>query len=235
MVLAALGDSTTCRRLLTEAELAVESGGDSLAAAFVDLAWGAAELADAEALEAGDSQEAKVLLDRVRQRMARAHCCSATGGPSPAELSDDVRIGLRILHAALGRLSTTATVQLSARALVIATNAERYRPPSGEWEDLRQHPVLRRILLALVEQHHARPGAGLSMEAIQQAAWPGERIRVDAAANRIYVAVSKLRRRGLRDLLQRQDDGYALHPDIEVQRFDGVMPDANTCRTEADT
>ncbi|MFS8067554.1 MAG: tetratricopeptide repeat protein, partial [Byssovorax sp.] len=234
MVLAALGHDTASRGLLAEAELAVTSGGDSLGAAFVDLAWGAAELSAAEALEARDPQGARALLQRVRQRMERAHRSSATGGPSPAELSDDVRIGLRILSDALGRLSAEAAEELSADALVIAPSAGRYRPPGGEWEDLHQHPVLRRILFALVEQRRARPGVGLSLEAIQRAAWPGERIRVGAAANRIYVAVSKLRRRGLRDFLRSQDDGYALDPNLEVQRFDGATPGATTCPTEAE-
>ncbi len=227
MVLAALGQNAASRGLLAEAELAVSNGGDSLAAAFVDLAWGGAELSDAEALEARDPQGAKTLLHRVRQRMERAHRTSTTGGPSPAELSDDVRIGLRILSAALGRLSAEAAEELSADALVIAPNAGRYRPPGGEWEDLHQHPVLRRILFALVEQRRAQPGVGLSLDAIQRAVWPGERIQVEAAANRIYVAVSKLRRRGLRDFLRSQDDGYALDPNLEVQRFDGATPGAN--------
>jgi predicted ATPase/Tfp pilus assembly protein PilF len=222
MVLAALGDSTASRGLLAEAGLAVRSSGDPLGAAFVDLAWGAAEVSDAEALEARHPQGARALLQRVRQRMERAHRSSATGGPSPAELCDDVRIGLRILSAALGRLSAETVEELSEDALVIAPSACRFRPPGGEWEDLRQHPVLRRVLLALVEERRERPGSGLSLDAIQRAAWPGERMRADAAANRIYVAVSKLRRRGLRDLLRSQDDGYALDPDLKVQRFDGA-------------
>jgi len=227
MVLAALGHDAASRELLAGAELAVSSGGDALAAAFVDLAWGAVELAAAEALEARDPQGARALLQRVRPRMERAHRPSATGTASPAELCDDVRIGLRILSATLGRLSAEAAEELSADALVIAQSAGCYRPPGGDWEDLRQHPVLRRILFALVEQRRARPGVGLSLDAIQRAAWPGERIRVDAVANRIYVAVSKLRRRGLRDFLRSQDDGYALDPNLEVQRFDGAIPGLN--------
>jgi tetratricopeptide (TPR) repeat protein len=219
MVLAALGQNGASRGLLAEAEVAVSSGGDSLAAAFVDLAWGAVELCDAEGLEAEDSQGARALLQRVRRRMERAHRASAMGGASAAELSDDVRIGLRILSAALGRLSADAAEELSADALVIAPNADRYRPPRGEWEDLHQHPVLRRILFALIEQRRAQPGVGLSLDAIQRAAWPGERIQAEAAANRIYVAVSKLRRRGLREFLRSQDDGYALDPKLEVQRL----------------
>lgn len=222
MVLAALGQNSASRGLLAEAELAINSGGDSLAAAFVDLAWGGAELSDAEALEAQDPSAVKALLLRVRQRIERAHRSATPGGSSPAELSDDVRIGLRILNAALGRLSAEAAAEPSANALVIAPNAGQYRPPGGEWEDLRQHPILRRILFALVEQRRAQPGTGLSMDAIQRAAWPGERIQVEAAANRIYVAVSKLRRRGLRDFIRSQDDGYALDPSLEVQRVDNA-------------
>lgn len=235
LVLAALGQNSASRGLLAEAELAINTRGDALAAAFVDLAWGGAELSDAEALEAQDPQASKALLQRVRQRMERAHRSATVGAPSPAELSDDVRSGLRILNAALGRLSAEAAEEPSANALVIAPNAGQYRPPGGEWEDLRQHPVLRRILFALVEQRRAQPGVGLSMDAIQRAAWPGERIQVEAAANRIYVAVSKLRRRGLRDFLRSQDDGYALDPGLEVQRVDHANPGANTDTSNIDS
>lgn len=235
LVLAALGQNSASRGLLAEAELAINSGGDALAAAFVDLAWGGAEVSDAEALETHDPQAAKALLQRIRQRIERAHRAPTAGAPSPAELSDDVRSGLRILNAALGRLSAEAAEEPSANALVIAPNAGQYRPPGGEWEDLRQHPVLRRILFALVEQRRAQPGVGLSMDAIQRAAWPGERIQVEAAANRIYVAVSKLRRRGLRDFIRSQDDGYALDPGLDVQRVDGDMlgVSGDTVKTES--
>lgn len=223
MVLAAMNDVIGSRGLLAEAELAVASTGDVLATAFVDLAWGAPELSAVEALEGRDSPEARALLQRVQKRMERARQSSVTGGASAAELSDDVRIGLRILDASVARLSGGGARALLVDALVIASNAERYRPPAGGWEDLRQHQVLRRILSALVEQHDAHRGVCLSLEAIQRAAWPGERIRGDAAANRIYVAVSKLRSRGLRDILRSQDGGYVLDPGLTVQHVDGTQ------------
>jgi hypothetical protein len=43
-------------------------------------------------------------------------------------------------------------------------------------------------------------------------AWPGERMTAEAAANRMKVALSTLRKLGLRSLIQRTDDGYLLDP-----------------------
>ena len=48
------------------------------------------------------------------------------------------------------------------------------------------------------------------------ACWPGETIRPDSATNRLYVAISKLRKLGLHDVLRTGDDGYELAARVEV-------------------
>ena len=50
------------------------------------------------------------------------------------------------------------------------------------------------------------------------AGWPDERILSAAAGNRIGVALTSLRKLGLRDILQREGDGYALDPAVPVVR-----------------
>jgi hypothetical protein len=46
--------------------------------------------------------------------------------------------------------------------------------------------------------------------------WPNESITPASAANRVYVALAKLRKRGLKPLLLRQNDGYLLDPAVPV-------------------
>jgi hypothetical protein len=38
----------------------------------------------------------------------------------------------------------------------------------------------------------------------------------DAGTSRVYTAVAQLRREGLRDILQRRDDGYLLDPNVAI-------------------
>jgi hypothetical protein len=68
----------------------------------------------------------------------------------------------------------------------------------------------------LVERRRAAPGRGLSLSELQEAGWPGERIRPDAASNRIYVAMNQLRKLGLKEWLRRSADGYYLDPALPV-------------------
>lgn len=77
----------------------------------------------------------------------------------------------------------------------------------------------RRILLALVERHRARPGAPLDVWELLEAGWPGESPSAEAGSNRVYVALTRLRGMGLRDLLERFEDGYRVTPSTVV-RFD---------------
>jgi hypothetical protein len=76
---------------------------------------------------------------------------------------------------------------------------------------------LRRVLLALVRARESQPGKPLSVDDVLRTAWPGEQLLFDAARNRVYVAVSTLRRSGLRDVLLSDGDGYLLDPRISVR------------------
>jgi hypothetical protein len=75
---------------------------------------------------------------------------------------------------------------------------------------------LRRLLLALVRRHAERPGEVLTLWDLLEAGWPGERPLPGAGANRVYVTLARLRRLGLRDVLERFDEGYRLSPQIVV-------------------
>ena len=56
----------------------------------------------------------------------------------------------------------------------------------------------------------------------------GERIRKDAAKNRVHVALSRLRGRGLKAFIQRIDERYLLAPELSVHRLARIDPPAHT-------
>jgi hypothetical protein len=76
------------------------------------------------------------------------------------------------------------------------------------------------MLEQLARARQSRPGAAVSLEDLQQAAWPDERMLAAAGAHRVRVAVSTLRKLGLRDLLLTRDDGYLLDDSCTITRVE---------------
>lgn len=227
-VLALRGEVDEANSLLESSSRHAAQLDDGAAQAFVTLARGFVEVARAQrAREAGDDEQVAAFLQELRARVDQAHV-RGPDGVSAAERSDDVRFALRMLSAASSQFHADATDAPSSDALALTPDAAWFRPPGERWQDLRRHRVLRRILLALVEHRRLAPGRGLGLDDVQRAVWPGERIRADAAANRIYVAIAKLRRRGLEELLLRTAEGYCLNPDVSVQLIQrGAQSDWN--------
>jgi hypothetical protein len=94
--------------------------------------------------------------------------------------------------------------------------------PDGERHHLGR--ALRQIMVALVEHHRSRPHSALNVDELLQAGWPGERPAFEAGANRVYVALSRLRSMGLRDAIERFDDGYRIPAQVRVR----IAEDRNT-------
>ena len=90
--------------------------------------------------------------------------------------------------------------------------------PGGAEQDISRFRMLPRLLEALVEARLTRPGEGLSVVDLFAAGWPGQRAMPQAAANRVYVALSKLRSLGLEGLLLRDESGWMLDPARPVER-----------------
>ena len=59
----------------------------------------------------------------------------------------------------------------------------------------------------------------MSVQELLEAGWPGERPVAQAGANRVYVELNRLRRLGLRELLVKTADGYALAPETIVREM----------------
>jgi hypothetical protein len=159
-------------------------------------------LAARKAGAAGDDTRAEqarasvvLLAQQSRERASRA----------APELSDDARLSLRLLEAALGRGAWHFDLERG-----------ELRPPALGPIELKKRPQLLRVVRALVEARLADPGTALSQEALVEAGWPGERMQPAAAANRVKVALSTLRSAGLRDLLLRTEAGHLLDPKVPI-------------------
>ncbi len=88
------------------------------------------------------------------------------------------------------------------------------------------HDTLWRVLRVLVACHQEGPEARVTVEEMLERAWPDERLLVRRARNRVYVALSKLRQRGLGPYLARDERGYFLAPELRVEVSDGSRSDA---------
>ncbi|XYH95650.1 ATP-binding protein [Sorangium sp. So ce1128] len=217
--LASLEEVDEARRALGPAERLLAQLGDEPDVELARVASGFVELSLAQAARrAGRGDEAAAHAGAARRRIARARE-GAEGAPSSASRSDDVRLLLRILErslAALGLPEGRGEGEGSERELLLTDGARFCRPPGGAWHDLRERHAARRLLLALAEQQRCAPGRGLSLAALKEAGWPGERILPEAAANRIYVAMNQLRKLGLKPWLRRDGEGYLLDPALPV-------------------
>jgi len=81
----------------------------------------------------------------------------------------------------------------------------------GRRIDLSRRGPLRRILVALVDAHVEGAGA-LDVHAVLAAGWPGERMRAESGAARVYMAIRRLRALGLESVLRTSDEGYEIDP-----------------------
>jgi hypothetical protein len=110
-----------------------------------------------------------------------------------------------------------APARPSAPRILLGRDAEWMETPNGKRYALGARRPLRRVLLALAEARRDRAGAPVTIDEILQIGWPGESPLPEAGRNRVYVAVSTLRKLGLGDSLQRWDTGYRLDPGVPCQ------------------
>jgi hypothetical protein len=142
----------------------------------------------------------------------RAACSPAPLPTINAEIaaqSSDVRRALRLVS----RLESAEQIE---RTLTIASRGRRARLPDGTVLDLMRRAAVRRILVVLAEAH----GEPSTAEALIAAGWPGERMRADAARQRLRTAIWTLRRLGFEHLLRTSDEGYLLDPSLAISWSD---------------
>lgn len=115
-------------------------------------------------------------------------------------------------------LSARAASDGRRRVLRLDARGNRVEVVGDAAIDLSRRGALRRILLALVESQ-AR-GAPISVSEAREIGWPNEKMLPESGAARVYMAVRRLRLLGLEAVLVTSDEGYALAPDVVVERAD---------------
>ena len=147
-------------------------------------------------LRAKSADARDALVDEARALAARWPC-------------DDPRFALRLLQRAVNVLAETS--QPIEAPLVVRREGRAFRLP-GATEDvaLERRIPLARILHALARRRIESPGEAMRVEELLAAGWPAEKVRYDAGANRVYVALAELRKRGLREFIESGAEGYRL-------------------------
>jgi tetratricopeptide (TPR) repeat protein len=154
--------------------------------------------------------------DLARQRLETAR---REGAP---ERSFELRIAVRTLASFVGDGISIGAPRVRASEgarseLVVHREVYWFESRAGRRVPCRKRKVTRAILMKLVAQRIDSPGRALTAGDLLEAGWPGERILPQAAMNRLYVMLTKLRQLGLRDVLLATDDGYLLDPNVPVR------------------
>lgn len=107
-----------------------------------------------------------------------------------------------------------------APVLTLARDGRSFEA-DGRAVDFGRRGPLRRLLVALASHRDEAPGRGLSVLALREAGWPGEKMRAESGASRVYMAIKRLRDLGLEALLLTSEEGYFLDPRAKVRWRDG--------------
>lgn len=209
---ALLGQRHESRRSFDEAERILGPMNQRLELEFVELSRAFRDLEQAQTARELDDPEGCARHRASVQRRIRAATAPAEDGPAMVDVFDDARIVLSLLRTHLDSLES----ETASHVLVVSPDAQRFRPPGGSWHDFGRKASARRIFAALVELHQNADGGAMDVDAIFCAGWGDQQISAESMANRVYVALSDLRKRGLGPLLLRGDDGYYLDPAVRI-------------------
>lgn len=105
---------------------------------------------------------------------------------------------------------------IDLKTLTLHPEGRFYQPPDGDVIDFSRRGALRGVLVGLARAREASPGRAVELEEVLELGWPGEIITHEAGASRVYSAIRTLRNNGLEDVLQTNDEGYFVAPDIAI-------------------
>lgn len=215
---ARLGQAHEAARLLARADEQLAPVGDPMLATVIDLYRAGVALA-AAAPDAGAAAA-----QRIAEALGGGGTLDAPAPGSPAACSYHVRTAIRILRRGLaGPAAVAPPPQTSASrggALIVAPDGRWCRLPDGRELTFQRARAQRLMLLRLLDERLRAPGRALTVEALFEGGWPGERAGAEAAHNRVYVAVSRLRKLGFQGLLLSRDDGFLLDPAVPTYRIE---------------
>jgi hypothetical protein len=135
-------------------------------------------------------------------------------GPVPEE----VVLGLELFRSTVTRWLSNSTGSLFA-----PEHGRWIVTPFGTQVDLTRRPTLMRLLQALVEVRVDRPGEAVPSSALIARGWPEDPVVSEASANRLRVALCRLRQLGLESVIMTTNAGWMLNTAVPVVRDESVM------------
>jgi hypothetical protein len=169
---------------------------------------------------AGLDEARFVLLSEGMVEIDEAFAQVAEAIRSRGSVPDEVIIGLEVLRGSVARWLSS-----EAATLYAPDHGRWIVAPSGVHLDLGRRPTLRRLMHALVEARLTHPGQSLTSAELIAAGWPSDVVVSDATANRLRVALCRLRQLGLESVLVTTSSGWMLTPRVLVVRDESVLFD----------
>lgn len=155
-----------------------------------------------------------------KARTLRTEAAAVLGAALGANVGEDVRFALRGLRRRLMADGHDLGEVASAFAPMRAPMDGSFIAIGDERIDFARRPSLAKVMSALVVARVSTPGTRLTVAALCATLWPDEAF--DAGiARRLYTLVAELRRRGLRQHLVGDRNGYALTTVAEIGVLDG--------------
>jgi predicted ATPase len=207
-ILAARDRADEATLAFAAAETALADAGEGVGLTVSAIYHGHLDLALARAAEAaGDPTRARV-------HRAEAERRSAPDGPNAHV------VPARVARGTLQRALAATGDHDDPHALLVDHERRAMRLPNrARWVSFGRQAVAWRLLLELCEARLRTPGVSVAADVLIAAAWPGQTLLPTAAQNRLHVAMSSLRKLGLKALILTRDDGYLLPPELVVRWF----------------
>jgi hypothetical protein len=173
-----------------------------------------------------DRPDLKHALDLHRRHVALAHIRAGADRSNPAvdalllqspTHGHKTRLAHRLLARAASQLKLGGPHRV-LRVCVPRVNGEvRWFEGSEGRVSLANRPLFANVMGALLRLRLAQPGAAVEVDALLAAGWPHERMLRRSGIARLQMAVARLRKLGLYELLQTHEDGgYLLDPEVPV-------------------
>jgi tetratricopeptide (TPR) repeat protein len=212
-LLAKLGNIADATRELESATATAAAQGGGELAEYVAVHRGHLDRALAREREAvGDTPSAELLRAQAAARLDER-----------ASAGEDLRFARRLLAREV-QASRVVTAHEGGDVLLIGHDARWFRFRGAPVVELGKRGALRLVFLALVHARIERPGQALSVEALVTEGWRGERMSPRAGKNRLHVALSDLRAKGLREAIASRWDGYLIAPTVRIVESDTAPP-----------
>lgn len=176
----------------------------------------ALSMANAEVASQGESGAVMAILGLLSKHVERSLTSQdllRAGKTSHSTVT--LRLAVRCLDAVQRRrVQPQPQSQPEREALLVGERGLWFQPPRGEKVTLEKRKPLRLIVERLLWLRLESAGTALAWDGLLQAGWPDEKVIASAGAHRVRVAVSTLRKLGLRGVLITNDDGYLFDPEV---------------------